>query len=326
MKVYSAAAVERRLPYPKLVEALRVAFRNDIQTAIRSFYAIDTPSGMRATYGLMSAWQAGEVIATKLVTVFPDNAARQLPTIHAQIVLFDGKSGVPAAIIDGTEITRRRTAAASALASTYLAREDARELLVLGTGPQAFHQALAHAAVRPISRIHVWGRSPARVAALVQSLRQYNRENESTRAPRVETAEDLESAARGVDIISCATSAAVPLIEGRWLKPGSFLDLVGSHSPERRESDDDAVRRSNIYVDTLEGALAEAGDLLIPMKSAVIGKSDIRGDLHSLCRNQVGGRTTGDEITLFKSVGTAVEDLAAAKLVYDSDSDDTPAA
>ena len=266
------------------------------------------------------------MIATKLVTVFPDNAARQLPTIHAQIVLFDGKSGVPAAIIDGTEITRRRTAAASALASTYLAREDARELLILGTGPQAFHQALAHAAVRPIARIHVWGRSPARLAALVQSLRQHVRKDENSHALRIEIAEDLESAARGADIISCATSAAVPLIEGRWLKPGSFLDLVGSHSAERRESDDEAVRRSNIYVDTLKGALAEAGDLLIPLKSAAIRESDIRGDLHALCRDQVGGRATRDEITLFKSVGTAVEDLAAAKLVYDSDSDDAPGA
>lgn len=320
MKVYLAADVAQRLPYTKLVEALRVAFRNDIQAPLRSFYEIDTPFGTRATYGLMPAWQAGEVIATKLITIFPDNAALDLPTIHAQIVLFDGKSGVPTAIIDGTEITRRRTAAASALAATYLAREDARELLVIGTGPQAFHQALAHAAVRPIMRIHVWGRSPGKAAALVQSLMRHGAKSGNSSSPCIDAVEHLESVARGADIISCATSAAVPLVDGRWLKPGAFLDLVGSHSPDRRECDDEAARRSTIYVDTLKGALAEAGDILIPLKSAIVRESDIRGDLHALCRKQVSGRTTADQITLFKSVGTATEDLAAAKLVFDSDS------
>ncbi len=283
MRVYSAADVTLRLPYASLVEVLRGAFRADIQAPLRSFYQIDMPSGAQSTYGLMPAWQAGEVIATKLITLFPENAARDLPTIHAQIVLFDGKSGAPIAIVDGTEITRRRTAAASALAATYLARGDARELLVIGTGPQAFHQALAHAAIRPVTRIRVWGRSPAKAAALVQSLKQQVTRGEHSSSPCVEAAEHLESAVRAADIISCATSAAAYVVEGVWLKAGAFLDLVGSHSPNQRECDDEAARRSSIYVDTLKGALAEAGDLIMPLKSGVISESNIRGDLHALC-------------------------------------------
>jgi alanine dehydrogenase len=309
MNVYSAAQVAQRLPYKALIAGLREAFCQDIEVPRRSMYPIDLASGSEATYGVMPAWRSGDILVTKLVTIFPHNANQGLPTIHAQIVLFDGRTGAPTAIVDGSEVTRRRTAATSALASSYLANEQAEYLLVVGTGAQAWHQALAHTAVRPIVRIGVWGRSPAKAKVLVEALRQ------NSDAISVHVVDDLESSAREADVISCVTGASEPIVFGEWLKPGSFLDLVGSHTPHRRECDDEAVRRSRIYVDTVAGALAEAGDLLLPLKQSVIRQSDILGDLHSLCRGEVAGRRTPDEITLFKSVGSAIEDLAAARMV-----------
>jgi alanine dehydrogenase len=309
MKIYSAAEVAQRLPYKALIAGLRDAFSQDIQAPLRSMYPINLASGSQATFGLMPAWHAGEILATKLVTIFPDNASQGLPTIHAQIVLFDGRTGIPTAVVDGTEVTRRRTAATSALAASYLANENAECLVVVGTGAQALHQALAHAAIRPIRRIGVWGRSPVNARALVEALRQHSQ------AFSVHVVDDLEAEAREADVISCVTGACDPVVFGEWLKPGSFLDLVGSHTPDRRECDDEAVRRSRIYVDTLAGAQAEAGDLLIPLRHGVIRQSDILGDLHALCRGEVAGRVTPHEITLFKSVGSALEDLAAARMV-----------
>lgn len=276
---------------------------------LRSMYELTLPGGGRATFGLMPAWQAGTVFTTKMLTIFSDNASRGLPTIHAQILVFDGNSGMPIAVVDGTEVTRRRTAAASALAATFLAHEASSQLLIVGTGPQAAHQALAHATVRPIRRIGIWGRNIESARAVVEELRT------SAGTIVVDAVTDLEAAVRNADVISCATSASQPVVQGDWLKPGAFLDLVGSHTPERRECDDEAVRRSRIYVDTLVGAMAEAGDVLIPLSRGVIRETDIVGDLHSLCRREEPGRRTSQEITLFKSVGSALEDLAAAQQV-----------
>jgi alanine dehydrogenase len=309
MQVYSTAQVAERLPYRALVEALREAFCQNIQVPLRSIYSIDLGPGTPATLGLMPAWQAGDMLAAKLLTIFPDNAARGLPTIHAQIVVFDGRTGIPTALIDGTEVTRRRTAATSALAATYLANEQSQNLLIIGTGAQATHQALAHAALRPIRRIGVWGRSVEKAHALAEILAQ------TSQTFSAYVVQDLEAQARQADIISCATAASDPVIFGEWLKPGAFLDLVGSHTPEHRECDDNAVRRSRLFVDTLNGAMAEAGDLLIPLRDGAIRPSNILGDLHMLCRGEVAGRVEPDEITLFKSVGSALEDLAAARLV-----------
>ena len=309
MNVYPPTEVAKRLPYKALIEALRDTFSQDIQVPLRSMYAMNLPSGPQATFGLMPVWRAGEIMATKLLTIFPDNASQGLPTIHAQIVVFDGRTGIPTAIIDGTEVTRRRTAATSALAASYLANEHAESLLVVGTGPQAPHQALAHAVLRPIRRVGIWGRCVRKARAVVEVL------NQNSLQFSAHVVDDLEAGAREADVISCVTSACDPVVFGEWLKPGSLLDLVGSHTPNRRECDDEAVRRSRIYVDTLVGARAEAGDLLIPLRHGVIRQSDILGDLHALCRNEVAGRGTSDEITLFKSVGSALEDLAAARMV-----------
>lgn len=258
---------------------------------------------------LKPVWRAGGPVAVKVVNIFPGNARAGLPAVLGTMLLFDGESGAPLAVIDGRSLTVRRTAAASALAADYLARKDARTLAVVGTGQLAPALALAHAAVRPIGSVRVWGRSPEKAERTAAFLADGGLSAEPVRA--------LEDAVRWADIITCATLAKDPLVRGEWLAPGAHLDLVGGFTPEMREADDEAVRRSRVYVDTVEGALAEAGDLVQPIASGAIEAGDIAGDLAGLCCGAAPGRGSDAEVTLFKSVGTALEDLAAAELVLE---------
>jgi ornithine cyclodeaminase len=170
--------------------------------------------------------------------------------------------------------------------------------------------AAAHAVVRPIDRIDVWGRSPERAAATVAAIREIVGSGVTVHA-----APALEDSVRAADIVTCATTSPTPLVAGQWLKSGTFVDLVGSFSPATREADDDVVRRARIFVDTFEGALAEAGDIIDPLERGVIDRKRIEGELADLVTGRVAGRRTAEEITLFKSVGTALEDLAAAQLL-----------
>ena len=224
-------------------------------------------------------------------------------------VLLNARSGAPLALIDGPKLTTKRTAAASALASGYLSRPDCERLLMVGTGAMAPELILAHAAVRPICNVLIWGRDIKKAGKLAKHL---NRPNF-----RVEATDDLETAARGAHIISCATLSSAPLIKGAWLSAGQHLDLVGAFRPDMRESDDEALRRARVFVDTRDGACSEGGDVIQAIQNGVINRDDIAGDLFELTRGARAGRRFYDQITLFKSVGSAVEDLAAAKLVVE---------
>ena len=265
-------------------------------------------NGERATLLLMPAWNTdrGE-LGVKLINVFPGNARLGHPSVVGVYIFMDGTTGAARAVIDGTALTVRRTAAASALASDYLSRPDSARLLMVGSGNLAPHLVRAHAVVRPLDDITVWSRSHANATGLAERL---CREGFSARAT-----EDLEAAAGRADIISCATLATEPLIAGHWLRPGTHLDLVGGFTPHMREADDEAIRRSAVYVDTRAGALAEAGDVIVPIQRGILRERDIRGDLTDLCRGERPGRGDSAAITLFKSVGAALEDLAAAALV-----------
>jgi ornithine cyclodeaminase/alanine dehydrogenase-like protein (mu-crystallin family) len=243
----------------------------------------------------------------KVVSVYPGNGARKLPSVSASYLLCDGATGEHLALIDGAEITRRRTAAASALAASYLARDDAASLLIVGSGHIAGLMVAAYRAVRPISRVRVWNVREAGAARLVARLR--------TQGVAAEAVTDLAAAVAEADIVACATLAREPLVQGVWLRPGTHLDLIGGFTPAMREADDEAVRRSRVFIDT-DAALAEAGDLLDPIAHGVLQRDDIAGDLFSLCRGDATGRRDRKEITLFKSVGSALEDLASAGLAY----------
>jgi len=239
--------------------------------------------------------------------VFPRNRERGLGSVAALYVLMDGATGHPRALIDGEALTLRRTGAASALAARYLARRDARRLLVIGTGALAPTMAEAHCAVRSIERVAVWGRQPARAVAMAAQL--------ASRGLPACAVDDLDRALGEADIVTCATTASAPIVHGAKLRPGTHVDLVGAFTPRMRETDDEAVRRARVFVDTFAGALKEAGDLVQPLDAGAIERAHVLAELADLCAGRHPGRTRDDEITLFKSVGTALEDLCAARLV-----------
>ena len=242
--------------------------------------------------------------------MFPDNAKLQPPVGLRQLPADVGRDR-RAARRDGRHRAHRLAhRLRSALAASYLAREDAAHLVMIGAGALAPHLVRAHASVRPIKRVTLWNRTRRRAVQTAFAL--------SVGGLEVEVTDDLEAAVREADIVSCATLSATPLVRGKWLKKGAHVDLVGAYTPKMREADDDAIKRARVYVDTRAGAPKEGGDIVQPLKSGVLKKDGIRGDLFELCRGKAKGRARPSEITLFKSVGTAIEDLAAAMLVWRS--------
>lgn len=308
-RTIDADALAELLDYRALVEALRGQFKEGCDAPVRHHHQIAVPGEPDATLLLMPAWQSGGVIGIKVATVFPGNGDRNLPGVMANYLLLSGRTGEPLALLEGKELTARRTACASALAADYLARENAKSLLMVGTGALAPHLVRAHATVRPIEQVHVWGRTPKKARALAERLR-----DDGIHAEQVT---DLEPAVAETDIVSCATMAIDPLIQGGWLSAGQHVDLVGGFRPDMREADDAAIKRARVYVDTRAGAKKEAGDIAQPLLTGVLRETDILGDLYDLTRGIAKGRQTDEEITLFKSVGTALEDLAAAKLAVE---------
>jgi ornithine cyclodeaminase/alanine dehydrogenase-like protein (mu-crystallin family) len=303
---FSAGQVHAALGYTLLAEALRDAFREGCTAPLRHVHDV-TGAGDRLL--LMPAWRPGKDLGVKLVTVFPRNRARGAATVSALYVLLDGATGHPRALIDGEALTLRRTAAASALASTYLSRKDSGTLLVIGTGALAPHMARAHCALRPIATLLLWGRSPARAQALALQLR-----DEGLPARAIA---DLAQGLAQADIVSCATTATEPVVRGALVRSGTHVDLVGGFTREMREADDDLIARAEIFVDTYAGALREAGDLVQPLASGALARWRVRAELAELVAGTHPGRQRQDEITLFKSVGTALEDLCAARLVLE---------
>ena len=303
MKSLTAAEVARLGAYKDIVDALREGFRADIETPVRHHHDISDVS----TLLLMPAWSK-DWAGLKTVVFKTDNAAQGLPTIQASYLLIDQKTGETVAMMDGGEITRRRTAAASALAADYLARKDAEVMTLVGAGALGPHFVRAHAAVRPIRKVFIYTRSIAKGEALAAELAHHGLEAHSVT--------DLEHAVRQSDIVSCVTTSTAPIVKGAWLKPGTHVDLAGAFKPSMRETDADVVARSSVYVDTRDGALAEAGDLLQARDEGKFDFKDVKGDLFDLCRGKAKGRSSADEITLFKSAGTAIEDLATAIMLY----------
>ena len=304
LRVYSADEVHAALPWARLAGALEAAFVDGAtQVPLRHAHALSAAD----TLLLMPAWRQ-DALGVKLVTVMPGAAARGAGTVQAAYLLLDRHTGVPQALLDGEALTLRRTAAASALAARHLALPDARRLLVVGTGRLAPWMARAHVALRPsLAEVSVWGRDGTRAAGIVRTLR-----DEGIDAT---VAGDLPSAVARAQVVSCATTSTVPLVQGAWLAAGTHLDLVGGFRRDMREVDDAAVARARVAVDTYAGALAEAGDLVQPIEAGVVARGHVLADLAGLLRGERAVRRSADDVTLFKSVGTALEDLAAARLV-----------
>ncbi|MBB3235584.1 ornithine cyclodeaminase family protein [Phyllobacterium endophyticum] len=317
MKLISPAEVDGLLNWPDMIEAINNAFRQGVVQPVRHHHTVNRPDGAPSTLLLMPAWSDFDALGdsskgymgVKIVTVSPDNGAVAKPAVMGVYLLMDGKTGEPKALIDGQRLTLWRTAGASALAARYLAREDASRLVVLGAGALSGFLARAHSAVRPITQISVWNRNFAGAEKIVREL---VADGFNARAVK-----DKDAAIAEADIVSAGTLSSEPLILGKHLEPGTHVDLIGAFTPEMRESDDECVKRARVFVDTLDGALKEGGDIVQPIKAGVISESHVIGDLFGLTRGTVEGRRSPSEITLFKSVGAALEDLAAGVLIYE---------
>lgn len=310
MLVLNAEETRTALPWRALIQALETMFASDCFAPVRHHHEMEVPGEAAAVMLLMPAWVPGEHIGVKILNLFPDNHLRGLPTIIGSYLLSSGKTGEMLAMVEGGELTARRTAATSALAARFLAREDADTMLMVGTGRLSLNLMEAHAAHRPLNRFLVWGRNTAKAEETAEEARRLGLSAEAVT--------NLAEAAGQAHIISCATLSEAPLIRGEWLKPGTHLDLVGAFKPSMRESDDEAVIRSSVFVDTYAGALKEGGDIVQPLQSGVLARSDIKAELAELVTGRHPGRTRPDEITLFKSVGAALEDLAGAILAYET--------
>ena len=308
MKILNATETRTALPFDRLIEALRRMFVEGCEVPLRHTHTLKASDGSQGTVLIMPAWRADRYLGIKTVNIFPGNSARGLPGLFATYVLYDARTGEPLAHIDGNEITARRTAAASALAASMLARPNARRLLVVGAGRVASLIPEAYRQVLPIEEVHVWARKASQAQLLVNELK--------ADGIAASVAIELSRSAARADIVSCATLATNPVIEGAWLSPGNHLDLIGSFTPTMREADDACFAGASLFVDTTE-ALQKSGDLLGPMSRGVFLADDVCGTLENLCRGKVSGRQSEDQRTVFKSVGTALEDLAAAALVFE---------
>lgn len=301
--------LEAALGWPDLIGQLRDWYcGNAVQAPDRQVLSIAQPDGSEASLLIMPAWVPGESIGVKVVTFFPGNAANGCPTINAGYLLFNGETGQMQAALDGDALTARRTAAASALAADFLARKDARHLLIVGTGQLSLAVAAAHCAVRSYTTVSIWGRSREKAEAVAEAL--------CAQGLPAQAARDLEVACRAADVISTVTASTGPIIQGHWLKPGSHLDLIGAFKGDMRESDDQAITQAELFVDLRAGA-SLAGDLAQPLDAGQITPGHIRADLAELCQRAHPGRRDDTARTVFKSAGMALQDLAAANLARD---------
>ena len=311
MKYFSAEELRTLLPYAELTEALKMGFIKGGTVPLRHTHTIKTDQGSDNNFMLMPCWQQGGMIGVKMVMVCPDNHLRDLESVQSTYMLSDATTGEVKAIMNGDELTVRRTACASALASSCLSNKQATSLLMMGTGKLAPHLVRAHASVRGLKQIYIWGRRHDQAERLANTL-------SDTLPAQITAIDNPDKYANICDIISCATFANEPILKGKWLNNDKkqHIDLVGGYSYNMREADNDTIALCDIYVDTFDGALNEAGDILQPIEAGIITRDDIKGDLYDLVDENFKVQTR-QKTTLFKSVGTALEDLIAANLAYE---------
>lgn len=298
--------IESHTHFPTLVDVLKAGFAADhILVPQRHHHDFPNPEvGSDSTLLLMPAWNPSQSAGVKLVTVSPENSQFDLPAIQGTYVHFDATTGVVKALLDAKSLTAKRTAAASALASSFLSRADSSTLLMIGTGALSSNLILAHAAVRPIKQVYIWGRNFEKAKAVAAGF--------DKAAFTVTPIENYAEYLAKVDIISCATLSKKPLIKGDHVSPGQHLDLVGSYKKDMREADDVVMSKAAVFLDTYQGGLQESGDILIPLENGSLKKAAIKADLFELCRGTKPGRIDETQLTVFKSVGYALEDLVAA--------------
>ncbi|XXG67074.1 hypothetical protein AAC387_Pa06g0501 [Persea americana] len=310
-----AETIRSLLSYSALIQHIRNSLPltcASVQSPLRQNYTIDPSSSLL----LMPSWSTSPslpYIGIKIVTTFAQNSARNLPGVNASYLLFDSSTGRTLATMDGSELTHWRTACVSALAAHFLVREGSEVLVMIGAGSLAPYLIRAHLFTIPsLKKVIIWNRSAQKAQDLVKKLQE-----EATSDVHFEHGNCLEEIVALGDVVSCATSSRSPLVKGSVLRDGAHLDLVGSFSPSMRECDDEAIRRGRVFVDC-EAALVESGELVGAFERGIILHADIAGRLLDLVEGKKSGRNSSDEITVFKSVGSAVVDILAAQLVYET--------
>ena len=310
LRVITADDVRGLLPMDECIDAMQ----NAMQAASAGMVSVPPrlmmplPDG-RGDFTLMPGGAIDPpVFGGKIISILPDNPLQNQPAIQGFVTLFDNDSGTPLAIVEGAQVTAIRTAAASGLATRYLAREKAQTHGIFGTGVQAVTHIDAIACVRPIDEVLIWGRDPKKAVSL--AIKESERYGLTVRA-----CDDPEEVG-ACDIVSTVTNAAEPILFGRWIRPGAHINLVGAHAPDTRESDSDLIARSSIYTDLLASLFSESGDVLIPIEEGVIGRDHIRGEIGQVIGEELHGRRDEIEITVYKSLGITAQDLFAADLVY----------
>ncbi|MFT6407939.1 MAG: ornithine cyclodeaminase [Arenicella sp.] len=312
MLILNARETASALPRRALVDALKNAFREGCEAPLRHRHSIKIPNEADASLLIMPAWQGGKYLGIKNVLVVPENHRRGKPAVAASYFLYSALSGELLSVIDGKELTNRRTAAASALASSYLSRRDSSHLLMIGAGGLVPHLIRAHCDVRSINKVSIWARDIKKSRSLANSM--------TLNGVQINAIEALDIGCSQADIISSATLSEAPLVLAKNVAAGTHVDLVGAFMPSMRESDDELIRTSTLFADTVEGALIEGGDYVQPLEAGIISAADIVADLHSLSMRHHIGRRSDQEITVFKSTGTALEDLAAGILAFETSS------
>ena len=301
MLTFDRDEVVRHLPYAALIAALRTGLPAAIATPPRVHHVVGKPSDLLM---MMPSWRNGDRIGVKLTTVFPSNTAHGLSMIHAVYTLIDGRTGVPLAVMNGTELTLRRTAALAALATDLLASRRGGRLLIMGTGALAGAMIRSHLALGAWEQIAIWGRSPDKAKAVAATL--------AKDGITVEVAAEAEPAARAADVICCVTASQQPILHAAWVSPGTHVNLFGAYLPTMREGDSDLIAGAELYVDNREAAMHEAGDVLIPLGEGRIAASHIQAEMRELLAAPPQGR---GGTTVFKSVGFGALDLIAAETV-----------
>ena len=301
MHMFDAESVHRLLPYEELIPALLEMHEGEMPVGDGVY--TDDPEGTGNMFVTLPGWLGGQLIVVKMVGVFPANRDRDPPigSVLGAVAAFDAENGAPVFVADGEAMTYRKTAAISGLGTALLAPPKPRKLLVVGAGGLGPHVAMAHIAARPsLSRVRIWNRTAPRAEALAADLRAQGIQAEATK--------DLDAAVAEADVISCVTMSRKPLVKGALLKPGAHVDLVGAYLPDMREADDDTMRRGTVYTCCDRGR-GEVGELSLPVSTGALSWDDIRGDAFGIVQGQDTGRSSENEITVYKNIGGAHQDV-----------------
>lgn len=294
-----------------MIDDLQDAYSKQFSMPPRSIFLLDDNHD---AFALLPSWNDA-LIGVKAFTYYPDNPKPEYQSLYSQILLFDRAHGEPLALVDGTSVTFWRTAGISGLAARLLSRKDSETLLLLGTGNLATYIIRAHASVRPLKKVMVWGRTPANAQKVTSQM------NDELEGVECSVVDNLAAACGAADIIVSATGSHEPLVMGDWVTAGTHTDFIGNHHPTKRECDTALVVRSKVYADSRVNCFKEAGEVLVPISEGAIGEDHVVGELTEMCAGTVELRTNDDEITLFKSIGMALSDLVGAGAAYHASRD-----